>query len=599
MFFDSPPRDNTNDSNNKHPHHQLKSSNTFFDEKFSKDLFASFADMKTPASANMSDEKFDNFNDPMMMCSTPTPTSTSSSNSNSSSTFFSAILDQHETTLDTNPFTADHDMNPFHTFSNHAQANNNTTTQNNSKTSDEPSFATRMRESMGKKQITEQLEKKIIHDVEKPKNKVEKKKRPKKFKPTNLLLQQKETDSQTMKPPATRQADDSGTYSQVNYEITSSGAFMIDDVRITEEGITNMPPSLCTQTQSPFKPQLLHVASPTRTKTRFMNDPGSENIITFKKKKQEKKVAPVSFQNLQSLKKLGEGASGVVDLVVDTTTGKQYARKIVKLAKDIQPKLILSEITALYNCVECPNILRFYNAYFVDSKIHMLLEYMDGNSLESLATVKVPENILELITCQILKGLYFLHFKRRIVHRDLKPANILFKLNGEVKISDMGLTGIFSKSQTQKTAAGKYGISNNHVFNTCQGTIVYMSPERIEEKEHSYNSDIWSLGITLVELALGYFPFKVGTYFDALEDIKNVENQNPLAGKGFSEVFQDFIYHCLRVNPDERYSSRDLLCHQFVYRHLKETEEEICAQIAKYIQQVQTQKLSMSSNEEK
>ena len=429
MFFDSPPYDynnNDSDNNKKQHHHQLKTSNTFFDEKFSKDLFASFADMKTPASAQMSDEKFDNFNDPMMMCSTPTPTSTSSSNSNSSSTFFSSILDHHETTLDTNPFSADHDnINPFHNYTQVGVANNNNTSNaqlySPSKDADEPSLATRMRESMGKKQIIEQVEKKIIHDVEKPKNKVEKKKRPKKFKPTNLLLQQKETDSQTMKPPANRQQqnDDSGTYSQVNYEITSSGAFMIDDVRITEEGITNMPPSLCTQTQSPFRPQLLHVASPTRTKTRFMNDPGSENIVTFKKKKQEKKVTPISFQNLQSIKKLGEGASGVVDLVVDTTTGKQYARKIVKLAKDIQPKLILSEITALYNCVECPNILRFYNAYFVDSKIHMLLEYMDGNSLESLATVKVPENILELVTCQILKGLYFLHFKRRIVHRDL------------------------------------------------------------------------------------------------------------------------------------------------------------------------------------
>ena len=180
MYFDSPQDSNSNPA----------TTNTFFDEKFNKDLFASFA---------MGDETF---YDPMA-CSTPTPTSSNSS------TFFSAIID---TGGDTHPDSilgksSELQESPFHTTD----------------IINEPSFTTRMRESMGQKQIMVEKEKEIFEEVQKPKAKIEKKKKPKKFKPTNLQFPQKEVADQVMKPPANKPSDD-GTYSQVNYEITSSGA---------------------------------------------------------------------------------------------------------------------------------------------------------------------------------------------------------------------------------------------------------------------------------------------------------------------------------------------------------------------------------------
>ena len=153
----------------------------------------------------------------------------------------------------------------------------------------------------------------------------------------------------------------------------------------------------------------------------------------------------------------------------------------------------------------------------------------------------------------------------------------------------MGLTGIFKKNN-QVTEGGKYGLRNQHVWNTCQGTIMYMSPERINEKPHSYNSDIWSLGVTLVELALGEFPFKSGSYFDVMDEINNVETKNPLEGKGYSEVFEDFIKNCLKVSPEDRYSCRDLLSHAFVFKYLNTPDQEICEQIARYMADVAKQK---------
>jgi len=368
-MFNSPPRPS-------------KSSNTFFDEQFSTDLFASFAEMNTGTGPTPSE---DIFNDPMA-CSTPTPTSTSSNNS---STFFSNIIGA--TSPPRNPPTDALAMN----ISNDAEQ--------------VASVTTRMRESMGKPQILETKDKELTAAIAKPKGKVEKKKK-KNNKPTNLKL--------NAPPPPVHSET---AFTQANFEITASGSFIVDDVRISREGITVIPSLSLAHTQSPYK-VLDDGEIPTR-KSRYMTeeDGSVSNIYATKHnpKYTKSSLSKINPQDLESVRKLGEGASSVVDLVVDHKTGKEYARKIVKLSKNVDSKLVLQEIKALYNCRDCPNILSFFNAYFIDGSVHLLLEYMDGNSLEHLTNIKIPERILEMITFNILKGLYFLHFKKRIVHRDL------------------------------------------------------------------------------------------------------------------------------------------------------------------------------------
>lgn len=135
--------------------------------------------------------------------------------------------------------------------------------------------------------------------------------------------------------------------------------------------------------------------------------------------------------------------------------------------------------------------------------MHILLEYMDRGSLDDIVskTGPISETILAKIAEQVLRGLEFLH-NHKIIHRDIKSSNILLNSHGEVKLCDLG------------TASYQDNCSPVGNFTSCKGTYFYMSPERLNGKEYGFNSDVFSLGITLAECALGRYPFKMtGCYY--------------------------------------------------------------------------------------
>ena len=291
--------------------------------------------------------------------------------------------------------------------------------------------------------------------------------------------------------------------------------------------------------------------------------------------------------DFEVVKHLGDGASSRVDLVKSKNDGKMYAMKVITTESKIA-KLIFNEVKALSKCHKCPYIVKLYQAYYSDKQTHILLEYMDGNSLQEVlkAVGRVPERILKLIAYQVLKGLSYLHINSRIVHRDIKPANILIKRNGQVKISDFGLTGIYSKTKHEDEknfGSGKnYGVNNPFVFKTCQGTLLYMSPERIREQNHSYNSDIWSIGITFAELLTGRYPFKSTQYFDVLDEISHL-SQLPIDPNICSEQCRSFLNSCVVVDPDKRPGSADMLEHPFVKDLQAGSVENMQAEIAQWL----------------
>ena len=142
-----------------------------------------------------------------------------------------------------------------------------------------------------------------------------------------------------------------------------------------------------------------------------------------------------------------------------------------------------------------------------------------------------------------LLQLNYLHSDRHQVHRDMKPGNILLNSRGEVKISDFGLSAELD--------------STKEMCATFIGTHAYMSPERLGGKPYSFASDIWSLGITLVECALGYFPYTAYTgsnYFVLLSQILN-DPPPQLPAETFSSEFRDFILQCLCKDPEQRPSA--------------------------------------------
>jgi serine/threonine protein kinase len=155
----------------------------------------------------------------------------------------------------------------------------------------------------------------------------------------------------------------------------------------------------------------------------------------------------------------------------------------------------------------------------------------------------------------VLKGLESLQDDKKI-HRDIKPANLLINHFGNVKISDLG---IVRDLEDDAEAA-----------DTFTGTYTYMSPERIVGGKYSYNSDIWSLGLTVMTVAIGKFPFQKeaeGGYWALLQALreKEIESMNEFMGEDvFSDEFEDFVKLCLVKDPKERLEAKDLLKHPFV-----------------------------------
>jgi serine/threonine protein kinase len=106
---------------------------------------------------------------------------------------------------------------------------------------------------------------------------------------------------------------------------------------------------------------------------------------------------------------------------------------------------------------------------------------------------RIPEAVLAKIALMVLKGLFHLHKQMHIVHRDIKPANILLNMDGVAKIADFGISRNLDNTLD--------------CCNTYKGTAVYMSPERLQSQPYGFASDIWSLGLCLVECATGKYPY--------------------------------------------------------------------------------------------
>ncbi|KAK9894615.1 kinase-like protein [Cystobasidium minutum MCA 4210] len=198
-------------------------------------------------------------------------------------------------------------------------------------------------------------------------------------------------------------------------------------------------------------------------------------------------------EDIEAVSELGHGNGGTVTKVRHIPTGAMMARKVVHIdAKQSVRKQILRELQIMHDCSSI-YIVSFYGAYLQDPHICMCMEHMDKGSFDNIykKVGPIPEDVLGQIALAMVSGLTYLYDVHRIIHRDVKPSNVLFNSQGQIKICDFGVSGELI----------------NSIAETFVGTSTYMSPERIQGAQYSVKSDVWSLGITLVELALGRFPF--------------------------------------------------------------------------------------------
>ena len=191
-----------------------------------------------------------------------------------------------------------------------------------------------------------------------------------------------------------------------------------------------------------------------------------------------------------------------------TGTGIIMAMKEIRLElDDAKFAAIIMELDILHRCIS-PFIVSFYGAFFQEGSVYICLEFMDGGSIDKLYGDGVPEAVLKKITLSIVMGLKCLKDEHNIIHRDVKPTNVLVNSRGQVKICDFGVSGNLVAS-IAKTNIG------------CQS---YMAPERISGGgvaqaganpgggTYSVQSDIWSLGLTIIECAMGRYPYPPETY---------------------------------------------------------------------------------------
>ncbi|XP_040999062.1 mitogen-activated protein kinase kinase 9-like [Juglans microcarpa x Juglans regia] len=270
--------------------------------------------------------------------------------------------------------------------------------------------------------------------------------------------------------------------------------------------------------------------------------------------------AAISVSDLEKLQVLGHGNGGTVYKVRHKRTHDVYALKVVHTDSD--PTLrrqVFREMEILRRTVDSPHVVRCHSIFEKPcGDIAILMEYMNLGSLDSLlkthGTFSEPK--LAGVARQVLDGLNYLH-GHKIIHRDLKPSNLLVNDAMEVKIADFGVSKIMCRSLD--------------ACNSYVGTCAYMSPERFDPDTYGgnyngYAGDIWSLGLTLLELYLGHFPFlPPGQRPDwATLMCAICFGEPPSLPEQASEEFRSFVQCCLQKESSKRWMAAQLLTHPFV-----------------------------------
>jgi len=308
----------------------------------------------------------------------------------------------------------------------------------------------------------------------------------------------------------------------------------------------------------------------------------------------------ITPDDLVVIKQLGHGQYGIVEKVRHKVSGCQFAVKRVPLSLgDVNARQsLLMDVDILVKGTKCKNIIKFYGALIWEGDLWILMELMDcsldkfyrlahrkeNTPTESRHGLKpeldvaapcshlaqnidlgncdvcnpIPEKVLGFITADILNALSYL-YSIKVIHRDIKPSNILINQLGVIKLCDFGISGYLVNSVARTYEAG------------CRP---YMAPERIDPPRdrsgYDIKSDVWSLGVTILEIATGRYPYNHARGF--FEQLKSICTDKPprLPPGRFSPEFEDFINQCLNKDYQSRPKYDILGTHQFILTNKNE-----------------------------
>jgi hypothetical protein len=262
-------------------------------------------------------------------------------------------------------------------------------------------------------------------------------------------------------------------------------------------------------------------------------------------------VRPRAAQEFTLLEKLGEGSFGTVYKGARIETNELVAVKIIPIEADYAE--VRHEIEILRQC-DSEDIVKYLGSYFKDGDLWIVMEYCEGSSLNDLMAVRgggLVENQIACVIAGTLRGLSYLHSKRKI-HRDVKAGNILLTGRGQVKLADFGVSAQISSTMSRR--------------HTVIGTPFWMAPEVIQEASYDHLADVWSLGITAIELAEARPPYSDVHPLRAIFVIPTRPPPTLAEPDKWSPEFHDFVAQCLVKDPRKRTGTAQLSRHPFVLK---------------------------------
>uniref|UniRef100_A0A8C1KYA4 non-specific serine/threonine protein kinase n=1 Tax=Cyprinus carpio TaxID=7962 RepID=A0A8C1KYA4_CYPCA len=278
---------------------------------------------------------------------------------------------------------------------------------------------------------------------------------------------------------------------------------------------------------------------------------------------------------------LGDGAFGKVYKAQNKETGALAAAKVIETKSEEELEDYMVEIDILASCNH-QYIVKLLDAFFYDNKLSIMIEFCPGGAVDATMLELdrgLEEPQIRVICKQMLEALQYLH-SMKIIHRDLKAGNILLTLDGDIKLADFGVSAKNTKTLQRR--------------DSFIGTPYWMAPEVVmcetmKDAPYDYKADIWSLGITLIEMAQIEPPHHELNPMRVLLKIAKSEPPTLEKPAKWSMEFKDFLKKALDRNPETRPTAAQLLDHPFVSsvktnRPLRELVAEAKAEVMEEIE---------------
>ncbi|KAJ9059493.1 hypothetical protein DSO57_1001566 [Entomophthora muscae] len=274
---------------------------------------------------------------------------------------------------------------------------------------------------------------------------------------------------------------------------------------------------------------------------------------------EQKNTLSSNAEDFDLIEPIGFGSSATVYLSLYKPTNLKVAIKVIDM--DMFERDQIDELrreTQVMSLCKHPNLLQVFCSYVLDSKLHIVMPYLAAGSCLEILKYSHSEGIEEIYIASILKqallGLEYLH-KNGHIHRDIKAGNLLVDDQGTVLLADFGVSSTLNDPGERK-----------NVRKTFVGTPCWMAPEVMEQAGYNYKADIWSFGITALELATGHAPL---AKFPPIKVLMMTLSKEPptldrdQAKHKYSKSFKDMIDSCLSKDPSKRPSAEKLLQHIF------------------------------------